>query len=72
MILILDLVFFILELIEYLLIVIELFFGDVIVIGMLSGVGLFWELKLFMKVGDCIEIEILGIGVLLNLVEDEV
>lgn len=66
-----DLAFSIPELIEYLSTVTELLPGDVIATGTPSGVGLFREPKLFMKAGDRIEIEISGIGVLSNLVEDE-
>lgn len=66
-----DLAFQIPELIEYLSTVTELLPGDVIATGTPSGVGLFREPKLFMKRGDRIEIEISGIGVLSNTVEDE-
>ncbi len=66
-----DLAFSIPELIAYLSIVTELLPGDVIATGTPSGVGLFREPKLFMKGGDRVEVEISGIGVLANPIEDE-
>lgn len=67
-----DLAFSIPELIEYLSTVIELLPGDVIATGTPSGVGAFRDPKLWMKPGDRIEVEISGIGVLSNPIEDEV
>jgi 2-keto-4-pentenoate hydratase/2-oxohepta-3-ene-1,7-dioic acid hydratase in catechol pathway len=46
--------------------------GDIIVSGTPSGVGMARKPQLFMKHGDTVEVEIEGIGVLRNPVEDEV
>ncbi|HVY99771.1 MAG TPA: fumarylacetoacetate hydrolase family protein [Dongiaceae bacterium] len=46
--------------------------GDIIVSGTPSGVGMARKPQLFMKHGDVVEVEIEGIGVLRNPVEDEV
>ena len=46
--------------------------GDIIVSGTPSGVGMARKPQLFMKQGDTIEVEIEGIGILRNPVEDEV
>jgi acylpyruvate hydrolase len=45
--------------------------GDVIVTGTPGGIGFFRDPKLFMKQGDVCEIEIEGIGMLRNPVENE-
>jgi 2-keto-4-pentenoate hydratase/2-oxohepta-3-ene-1,7-dioic acid hydratase in catechol pathway len=45
--------------------------GDIIVSGTPSGVGTARKPPLFMKHGDVVEVEIEGIGVLRNPVEDE-
>ncbi len=45
--------------------------GDVIVTGTPAGVGMARKPQLFMKHGDICEVEIEGIGVLTNRVEDE-
>lgn len=46
--------------------------GDIIVSGTPSGVGMARKPQLFMKHGDVVEVEVEGIGVLRNPVEDEV
>lgn len=46
--------------------------GDLIATGTPEGVGLFRKPPLFMKHGDTVEVEIEGIGVLVNPVRDEV
>jgi 2-keto-4-pentenoate hydratase/2-oxohepta-3-ene-1,7-dioic acid hydratase in catechol pathway len=46
--------------------------GDIIVSGTPSGVGMARKPQLFMKDGDVVEVEVEGIGVLRNPVEDEV
>jgi len=66
-----DLAFDIPALVEYISTVTELLPGDVIATGTPSGVGLFREPKLFMKPGDRIEVDITGIGTLVNTIEDE-
>ncbi|MFC7612025.1 fumarylacetoacetate hydrolase family protein [Teichococcus aestuarii] len=45
--------------------------GDVIATGTPSGVGYARKPPVFMKGGDTMEIEIEGIGTLVNTVEDE-
>jgi 2-keto-4-pentenoate hydratase/2-oxohepta-3-ene-1,7-dioic acid hydratase in catechol pathway len=45
--------------------------GDVIATGTPSGVGYARKPPVFMKAGDRMEIEIEGIGILSNPVEDE-
>jgi 2-keto-4-pentenoate hydratase/2-oxohepta-3-ene-1,7-dioic acid hydratase in catechol pathway len=45
--------------------------GDVIVTGTPAGVGMARKPQLFMKSGDVCEVEIEGIGILTNRVEDE-
>jgi 2-keto-4-pentenoate hydratase/2-oxohepta-3-ene-1,7-dioic acid hydratase in catechol pathway len=45
--------------------------GDVIVTGTPSGVGLARKPPLFMKAGDVCEVEIEGLGILRNPIEDE-
>lgn len=67
-----DLAFNIPQLIAYLSVVTKLLPGDVIATGTPGGVGLFRDPKVFMKPGSKIEVEISGIGVLTNVIEDEV
>jgi acylpyruvate hydrolase len=45
--------------------------SDIIVSGTPSGVGMARKPPLFMKHGDVVEVEIEGIGVLRNPIEDE-
>lgn len=45
--------------------------GDVIVTGTPGGVGLFHKPPLWMKPGDIVEVEISGIGTLVNPISDE-
>jgi 2-keto-4-pentenoate hydratase/2-oxohepta-3-ene-1,7-dioic acid hydratase in catechol pathway len=45
--------------------------GDIIVSGTPSGVGMARKPQLFMKHGDTVEVEIEGIGILRNPIEDE-
>lgn len=45
--------------------------GDVIVTGTPGGVGAKREPPVFMKPGDCVEVEIDGIGILANSIADE-
>jgi acylpyruvate hydrolase len=45
--------------------------GDIIVSGTPAGVGMARKPQLFMKLGDVCEVEIEGIGILRNKVEDE-
>jgi 2-keto-4-pentenoate hydratase/2-oxohepta-3-ene-1,7-dioic acid hydratase in catechol pathway len=45
--------------------------GDVIAMGTPEGVGYARKPPVFMRAGDRIEVEIKGIGVLANTVEDE-
>ncbi|MBA4489812.1 fumarylacetoacetate hydrolase family protein [Paracoccus sp. S1E-3] len=45
--------------------------GDVIVTGTPAGIGMARNPKLYMKPGDVVEVEIEGIGILRNPVEDE-
>ena len=66
-----DLVFGVARLIAYLSTVIELLPGDVIATGTPGGVGLFRQPPLFLKAGDVVEVEVEGIGVLSNPVDDE-
>lgn len=67
-----DLVFGVADLIEYLSTVTVLEPGDVIATGTPGGVGAFRDPKIFMKPGDVIEVEIGGIGILRNPIEDEI
>ncbi len=66
-----DLMFRVPQIIEYLSKIITLLPGDVIATGTPSGVGLFRDPPLWMKAGDVVEVEITGLGVLRNIVEDE-
>ena len=42
--------------------------GDIIITGTPHGVGMFREPQVFLKTGDCVEVEIDSIGVLANTV----
>ena len=66
-----DMIFDIASLIAILSEAITLNAGDIIVSGTPSGVGMARKPQLFMKHGDVCEVEIEGIGVLRNPVEDE-
>ena len=46
--------------------------GDVIVTGSAAGVGAFWEPATFLEAGDTVEVEVPGIGLLVNTVQDQV
>ena len=67
-----DLIFDVATLISNLTEAMRLETGDVIVTGTPGGVGFFREPKLFMKPGDVCEVEIEGIGLLRNPIQDEV
>jgi 2-keto-4-pentenoate hydratase/2-oxohepta-3-ene-1,7-dioic acid hydratase in catechol pathway len=67
-----DMIFDVADLIAILSEAITLNPGDIIVSGTPSGVGMARKPQLFMKQGDTIEVEIEGIGILRNPVEDEV
>jgi acylpyruvate hydrolase len=67
-----DMIFDIASLIAILSEAITLNPGDIIVSGTPSGVGMARKPPLFMKHGDVVEVEIEGIGVLRNPVEDDV
>lgn len=66
-----DLVFDVPTLIAYCSIFTELAPGDVIVTGTTGGVGAYRTPPLWMKAGDTVEVEVSGIGILKNPVEDE-
>lgn len=66
-----DLLFDVGDLIAYASTVTELEPGDVIATGTTSGVGLFRDPPVFMKPGDVVEVEITGLGILKNTIEDE-
>ncbi|EIK93738.1 hypothetical protein PMM47T1_25023 [Pseudomonas sp. M47T1] len=66
-----DLVFDVQALIAYCSTFTELVPGDVIVTGTTGGVGLFRDPPVFMKDGDVVEVQISGIGTLVNPVRDE-
>jgi len=66
-----DLVFDVQALIAYCSTFTELVPGDVIVTGTTGGVGLFRNPPVFMKDGDVVEVEISGIGTLVNPVRAE-
>jgi 2-keto-4-pentenoate hydratase/2-oxohepta-3-ene-1,7-dioic acid hydratase in catechol pathway len=66
-----DLVFDVPALIAYCSTFTELAPGDVIVTGTTGGVGAYRNPPLWMKGGDTVEVEITGIGILRNPVQDE-
>jgi 2-keto-4-pentenoate hydratase/2-oxohepta-3-ene-1,7-dioic acid hydratase in catechol pathway len=66
-----DLVFDVAALIAYCSIFTALAPGDVIVTGTTGGVGAYRVPPLWMKGGDIVEVEVTGIGILRNPVEDE-
>ena len=66
-----DMVFSVATLISILSVAITLEPGDIIVSGTPAGVGMARKPPLFMKHGDTCEVEIEGIGILRNTVEDE-
>jgi acylpyruvate hydrolase len=66
-----DMVFSVARLISILSVAITLAPGDIIVSGTPAGVGMARKPPLFMKHGDICEVEIEGIGILRNTVEDE-
>jgi 2-keto-4-pentenoate hydratase/2-oxohepta-3-ene-1,7-dioic acid hydratase in catechol pathway len=45
--------------------------GDVIISGTPAGVGFARKPAIFMKAGDVVEVEVQGLGVLRNTVQDE-
>ena len=67
-----DMVFSVAQLISILSEAITLSPGDIIVSGTPSGVGMARKPPLFMKHGDVCEVEIEGLGILRNTIEDEV
>ncbi|MBB6143601.1 2-keto-4-pentenoate hydratase/2-oxohepta-3-ene-1,7-dioic acid hydratase in catechol pathway [Silvibacterium bohemicum] len=66
-----DMIFSVAQLISILSEAITLSPGDIIVSGTPAGVGMARKPPLFMKHGDVCEVEIEGIGVLRNTIEDE-
>ncbi|WP_336964542.1 fumarylacetoacetate hydrolase family protein [Sphingobium aquiterrae] len=66
-----DLVFGVPELISYLSDVLPLVPGDIIATGTPGGVGAFREPPVWMKPGDRVEVEVCGIGTLVNMIVDE-
>jgi acylpyruvate hydrolase len=66
-----DMVFSVAQLISILSEAITLSPGDILVSGTPSGVGMARKPPLFMKHGDLCEVEIEGIGILRNKIEDE-
>ncbi len=66
-----DLLFKVPELIEYITQICPLDPGDVIITGTPDGVGCFREPPVFLKKGDIVEVEVSGIGVLSNPVDNE-
>ncbi len=67
-----DMIFDVASLIAILSEAITLSPGDIIVSGTPAGVGMARKPQLFMKHGDTCEVDIEGIGILRNPVEDEV
>jgi acylpyruvate hydrolase len=67
-----DMVFSVAQLISILSEAITLSPGDIIVSGTPAGVGMARKPPLFMKHGDVCEVEIEGLGILRNTIEDEV
>jgi acylpyruvate hydrolase len=66
-----DLIFDVATLIACLTEAVRLEVGDVIVSGTPAGIGFFREPKLYMQPGDVCEVEIEGIGLLRNPIQDE-
>ena len=66
-----DLVFTIPKLIAYCSTFTQLEAGDVIITGTTGGVGAYRTPPLWMKPGDVVEVEISGVGLLRNTVEQE-
>lgn len=66
-----DLVFGVAELISYCSTFTPLAPGDVIVTGTTGGVGAFRNPQVWMKPGDTVEVEISGIGTLVNTIADD-
>ena len=66
-----DMIFSVARLISILSEAITLSPGDIIVSGTPAGVGMARKPPLFMKRGDVCEVEIEGIGILRNGIEDE-
>lgn len=66
-----DLIFSVGELISYISHFCELEPGDIIISGTTGGVGAFRQPPIWMKAGDMVEVEIEGIGILKNRIEDE-
>lgn len=66
-----DLAFSIPEMIAYISQVTELLPGDIIATGTPGGVGRFRQPPLYMKAGDVVEVEVTGVGTLVNSIADE-
>jgi 2-keto-4-pentenoate hydratase/2-oxohepta-3-ene-1,7-dioic acid hydratase in catechol pathway len=66
-----DLIFDVPALIAYSSTFLTLLPGDVIVTGTTSGVGAYRSPPVWMRAGDTVEVEISGIGILRNLIQDE-
>ena len=66
-----DLIFDVATLISRLAEAMTLETGDVIVTGTPAGIGFFRNPKLYMKHGDVCEVEIEGLGILRNPIQDE-
>jgi acylpyruvate hydrolase len=66
-----DLIFDVATLVSRLSEAVTLEMGDVIVTGTPAGIGLFRKPQVWMKAGDVCEVEIEGVGLLRNPVEDE-
>jgi 2-keto-4-pentenoate hydratase/2-oxohepta-3-ene-1,7-dioic acid hydratase in catechol pathway len=67
-----DLIFSFAQLISHISEVYYLQPGDVIVTGSSAGVGAFWKPATFLAPGDTVEVEVSGIGTLVNTVEEQV
>ena len=61
-----DLIFSFQHLISHISEVYELQPGDVIVTGSAAGVGAFWNPQTFLSPGDVVEVEVTGLGTLVN------
>jgi 2-keto-4-pentenoate hydratase/2-oxohepta-3-ene-1,7-dioic acid hydratase in catechol pathway len=66
-----DLIFSFAYLISHISEVYELQPGDVIVTGSAAGVGAFWEPPTFLQAGDTVEVEVSGLGTLVNTIQDQ-